>query len=59
MADRYEPRSWWEPERPLTETAKTVFVDDEAVATGLLDANGTPLYRVKEKIPFGFVNGRD
>ena len=33
----------------------TVHEDDEPKDTGLLDANGTPIYRVRERVPFGFV----
>lgn len=36
--------------------ADTVYVadDDTPERTGLLDATGTPLYRVVTRIPFGF-----
>ena len=31
-----------------------IDVDDAPVRTGLLDHTGTPLYRVRETVPFGF-----
>ena len=33
---------------------ETVFEDLDPVDTGLVDASGTPLYRVKERVPLGF-----
>lgn len=36
-------------------TADIVILDEsEFEATGLLDVNGTPLYRLRERVPFGF-----
>jgi hypothetical protein len=36
-------------------TADFVFEQErQAVKTGLLDANGTPLYRIHETLPVGF-----
>lgn len=34
---------------------EVVVVDERPVDTGLLDASGTPLYRVRATVPFGFV----
>ncbi len=37
-------------------TARTVHeIDDDAEFTGLLDAQGNPLYRVPERCKMGFV----
>jgi hypothetical protein len=37
-------------------TADTVFeADDSPQKTGLLDVNGTPIFRVKERATMGFV----
>jgi hypothetical protein len=42
-------------ERPVL-TADTVFeADDSPQKTGLLDVNGTPIFRVKERATMGFV----
>lgn len=54
---RYEakPKCWWQ-EEPVYETTRQVIVEDDVpVQTGLLDQYGDPLYRVRERIPFGFV----
>lgn len=40
-------------EGPLLE-GRTVYVSDEPVDTGLLDATGTKLYRVDERVRAGF-----
>ena len=40
----------WYPDAP----AVTVYEDDEPQYTGLLDAHGEDLYRVKERAPIGF-----
>lgn len=52
------PRSQWDIwERPATvQTSMTVYErDDEPENTGLVDANGTPLYRMPEKRKIGFL----
>ncbi len=48
---------WDEDERGFADvSSRTILLDDdEPVKTGLLDASGTPLYRVRERIRFGFV----
>lgn len=51
------PRADWdEPPDVEAVSTRTVLVDDDApIKTGLLDHHGTPLYRIREKIRFGFV----
>lgn len=47
----------WHNETDMPNHSKTMTVmcdDDQPVNTGLLDANGTPLYRVRERTPIGF-----
>lgn len=48
------PKASWdepEPHRP----ALTVYeTEDQPISTGLLDATGTKLYRVRERIKMGF-----
>jgi hypothetical protein len=51
-------RSQWDIwEKPATvTTSMTVYeTDDKPEDTGLLDANGTPLYRVNEKRKIGYL----
>lgn len=36
------------------ENLDVLEADDTPQKTGLLDANGTPLYRVRERVAFGF-----
>lgn len=49
------PRADWDDDPRLDEvTTRTVIVDDEPVKTGLLDRNGTPLYRVRDRLRLGF-----
>lgn len=54
-----KPRSWWSDEPALADvsTRTVIMDDDEPERTGLLDQHGTPIYRVRERIPFGFVKG--
>ena len=53
----YAPRAWMDqygnamPDRP---TATVYEHETTAQATGLLDVNGTPLYRTVEREPIGF-----
>ena len=54
----HRPRNdWFEEERPMTvQTSMTVYErDDEPQDTGLLDANGTKLYRVSDKQKMGYI----
>ena len=44
----------WEPEPPLI-ARDVIVVDDEPIKTGLLDQNGTPIYRTSDRIKLGFV----
>lgn len=41
----------------ISATAEDIILpdDERPQQTGLFDANGTPLYRVRERIKFGFV----
>lgn len=53
------PKAWWDDE-PNVEDVSTriVLVEDDApIRTGLLDADGVPLYRVRDRFPVGFVKG--
>jgi hypothetical protein len=49
------PSAWsyteWGDPHPTTVVHET---DRTPERTGILDANGTPLYRVRETVPFGF-----
>jgi hypothetical protein len=52
---RPRPRAEYYDEGPVI-AGQTVIVEDEApVETGLLDASGTKLYRVADKIRPGFI----
>ena len=37
-------------------TADQIIVDEDLQQTGLVDQNGVPLYRVRERVKFGFVS---
>ena len=63
MRVRYTTRrpvkSWWDEDyyhgHPLTAT--TVYEDDmEPEDTGILDADGNPIFRTYERNPVGFVH---
>jgi hypothetical protein len=62
MADRpvkYITRSadtgWWVHDASES-LAKTVYEDEDKPAdTGLLDADGTKIYRVRDRQPIGFI----
>lgn len=52
------PRSQWDIwDRPApVQTTMTVYeTDNEPEKTGLLDANGTPLYRVQDRQKVGYL----
>lgn len=51
------PRADWEEEEAVQVGTTVHEADDGPIDTGLLDARGVRLYRVREKIPFGFVKG--
>jgi len=55
---RYAPRSafiGYTDEGHVSITADEVIIqDDDPEPTGLLDADGNELYRVRERIKFGF-----
>ncbi len=62
MTDRYvaigrRPRAEWDDDPRLEDvSSRQVIVEDDApVATGLVDASGLPLYRVRQRIAIGFV----
>jgi len=40
-------------EGPILE-GRTVYIESDPIDTGLLDVNGTRLYRVEERIELGF-----
>lgn len=49
---------WDDPPVVADVSTRIVIIDDDApVNTGILDASGTPLYRVRDRVPFGFVKG--
>lgn len=50
-------REWWDDPAPAPTTQTVYCEDDEPVNTGLYDANGTPIYRVKDRLPIGFRKG--
>lgn len=49
-ARQYWEESWQEPKTSIT----VIEEDDRPQDTGLLDADGNRLYRVKERRPIGF-----
>jgi len=53
------PKAAWDDDPLVADvTTRTVILEDDGpVKTGLLDANGTPLYRMPNRIPIGFVKG--
>lgn len=58
MADRYvtavRPTAHWADDAPMI-PALTVFeAEDRPEPTGLLDPQGAPIYRVRERIKMGF-----
>lgn len=58
MRKRYVTRAVWseyDEDGYISMTADTVMeAEDAPRPTGLLDADGNPLYSVRERIPFGF-----
>ena len=62
MVDRYvalarsprRVRSDYEDDFGGPHRTLTVFEDNDAVETGLYDANGVPLYRVPDRVKMGF-----
>lgn len=59
MADRYTTRppaaEWIWMGVTSAHTIVVVESDDAPIKTGLFDATGAPLYRVRERIQIGFV----
>lgn len=52
------PAAYYDDETPLLGSTITVYAEErEPVRTGLVDQHGTPIFRVPERIPFGFVKG--
>lgn len=51
------PKADWDEPPHISEVSsrEVVVADDTPKPTGLFDASGTPLYSVREKLPFGFV----
>ena len=47
---RSEDTEGWQ-DRP---TVQVVESESAPIKTGLLDANGTPLYRIQDRVPLGF-----
>lgn len=45
----------WTGEVSVTADEVVEPADDAPVRTGLFDQHGNPLYRVRDKLPFGFV----
>ena len=53
------PTGWWAWAKATDYIPRTVHEEEaKPVDTGLLDANGTKLYRVQDKPPVGFVRHR-
>jgi hypothetical protein len=48
------PKSHWADDAPLVRDLTVYEEEDKPQETGLLDARGTKLYRVREKIKMGF-----
>lgn len=45
----------WENRSPIVNATTIYESEDEPERTGLLNADGTPLYRVKDKIKIGYL----
>lgn len=45
----------WEDQPPVVQATTVYEADDQPVDTGLVDMNGTRLYRVADKIKMGFL----
>lgn len=45
----------WSDQPPVVQATTVYEPDDRPEETGLLDATGTPLYRVRDKIKMGFL----
>lgn len=55
MADRYVTKAFWADEWFSEQTTITVYEQEaQPEKTGLLNAQGEPLYRVPEKVRMGF-----
>lgn len=53
---RYITAAWWEDPNASDYLAKTVYEPEpQPVKTGILDKNGTMLYRVEQRDPIGFI----
>lgn len=50
----HPPRAHWSDDAPLLRDITVYDTEDVPEATGLLDASGTKLYRVRERIKMGF-----
>lgn len=48
------PNSKWDEDVPLLPALNVYEPEDKPIETGLLDSNGTKLYRVRERIKMGF-----
>lgn len=63
MANRYASRPYAaflliNEDGTASMTADTILIEDEEYRpSGLLDRDGNKLYRVRERVPFGFVKG--
>ena len=49
------PKAHWADDAPLIPSLTVYEPEDKPEETGLLDANGVKLYRVRERIKMGFV----
>ncbi len=45
----------WEDQPPIAAASTVYEQDDRPEETGLVDAHGVPLYRVRDKIKMGFL----
>jgi hypothetical protein len=51
---------WWEPAKATDFLARVVYEPEPRapVKTGLLDASGTPIYRLEDRQSAGFIDWR-
>lgn len=49
------PRASWDEDVPILVGHTVIMDEDQPIQTGLLDQNGTPLYRTPDKIKLGFL----
>lgn len=55
ISPRRRARACWDDDAPQMIAQVVHETLDDPVNTGLVDADGTPLYRISEKRPIGFM----